>query len=138
MTAVTTDAFFKGRVRLIQPAKGFRAGTDSLLLAAAFDADQRGTALDIGCGAGGALVPAAFRVGGTQFTGLEIDADMAALAHKSVNANAMHDRVEIVQASAAQLPDAWQNRFDTVFSNPPFFDPGTIQAPGAGKEAAYL
>lgn len=138
MTAVTTDDFYKGRVKLIQPAKGFRAGTDSLLLAAALDADQHGSALDIGCGAGGALLPAAFRLSETQFTGLEIDADMAALARKSVDANAMADRVEIVQASAAELPGDWQNRFDTVFSNPPFFDPGTIQSPSAGKEIAYL
>ena len=37
-----------------------------------------------------------------------------------------------------RLPYVWQISFDLVFSNPPFFETGTIQAPGTGKETAYL
>lgn len=138
MTAVTQDDFYRGRVKVIQPKTGFRAGTDSLLLAAAIDADKQGQALEIGCGAGGALLPAAYRAPGLQFTGLEIDAAMASLAQQGAVANQMQDRVEIITGTAAELLQDWQNRFDLVFSNPPFFDPGTIQAPSAGKENAYL
>ena len=43
-----------------------------------------------------------------------------------------------MQGSAAEIPQDWQNRYDLVFSNPPFFETGTIQAPGTGKETAYL
>lgn len=138
MTRVTKDDFYNGRVKVCQPAKGFRAGTDSLLLAAALDASFDGQAIEIGCGAGGALLPAAFRAPQATFTGLELDPDMAGLARKGAIENAVQDRVEIVDGSAAALPTDWQNRFDLVFSNPPFFEPGTIQPPGAGKEAAYL
>jgi len=135
---VTRDDFYDGRLKLYQPAKGFRAGTDSLLLAASLDANLSGEALEIGCGAGGVLLPAAFRLIKTRITGLEIDVDMAALARKGVEANDLISRVEIVEGSAANLDRTWQNKFDLVFSNPPFFETGTIQAPGAGKEAAYL
>ncbi|MEL6665242.1 MAG: methyltransferase [Pseudomonadota bacterium] len=138
MSNVTCDDFYDGRLKLYQPAKGFRAGTDSLLLAASLDANLAGEALEIGCGAGGALLPAAFRLIKTRITGLEIDVDMAALARKGVEANDLISRVEIVEGSAANLDRTWQNKFDLVFSNPPFFETGTIQALGAGKEAAYL
>ena len=138
MSEITCDDFYDGRIRVYQPAKGFRAGTDSLLLASALDADFQGQALEVGCGAGGALLPAAFRLPHARFTALEIDGDMAALARKGVDANGWTDRAEIVEGSAAALRTDWRNRFDLVFSNPPFFEAGTIQAPGTGKEAAYL
>lgn len=138
MTGTTHDCVYDGRVSIIQPAQGFRAGTDSLLLAAGLNAESAGRALEIGCGAGGALLPAAYRLPKTRFTGLEIDADMAALARKGVTENQYEARVEVVDGDAGSIPQDWQNHFDTVFSNPPFFAPGTIQAPGAGKEQAYL
>ncbi len=138
MTKATHDHVYDGRVSIIQPAQGFRAGTDSLLLAAGLNAESAGRALEIGCGAGGALLPAAYRLPNTRFTGLEIDADMAALARKGAVENKYEARIEVIDGDAGSIPMDWHNQFDAVFSNPPFFDPGTIQAPGAGKEQAYL
>lgn len=138
MSEITCDDFYDGRLKIYQPAKGFRAGTDSLLLASALDMEFQGHALEVGCGAGGALLSAAFRLPDATLTGLEIDADMAALARRGARENGLRERVEIVQGSAASLQKDWQNRFDLVFSNPPFFETGTIQAPGTGKETAYL
>lgn len=138
MSEITCDDFYDGRLKLYQPKQGFRAGTDSLLLAASLDIAFQGEALEIGCGAGGALLPAAFRLADARFTGLELDPEMAELARKNTDANGVTERVEIAQGSAAALNGDWQNRFDLVFSNPPFFETGAIQAPGTGKEAAYL
>lgn len=138
MTAYTVDAFYSGRIKVYQPKQGFRAGTDSLLLASALDRFITGEALEMGCGSGGALLPAAHRLKQAQFTGLEIDPAMAALAQQGAQANGFEDRVVIVQGNADDLAKDWQNRFELVFSNPPFFELGTIQAPGTGKEAAYL
>jgi len=92
----TNDAFLDGRVRVFQPRKGFRAGTDSVLLAAAIDPDLTGRALEIGCGAGGALLPACACLPGLSFTGLERDASMASLARRGVAENDIGGRVEIV------------------------------------------
>jgi len=46
----TDDAFLGGALRILQPKTGFRAGMDSLLLAASIDG--RGHILDVGAGAG--------------------------------------------------------------------------------------
>ncbi len=134
---ISEDILLGGQIRLYQPQKGFRATTDSLLLAAALP-DGRRTALEIGCGCGGALLPAAWRLGETSFTGLEIDGDAAALARRGVEANGFTSRVEIVEGDAACLPADWENRFDLVFANPPYFRSGEISAPGEGKAGAYL
>lgn len=138
MTGVTIDNFYNGRVKIVQPVDGFRAGTDSLLLAAALASGEGGEALDMGCGCGGALLTAAFRLPCAQLLGVDIDADMVALAQRGIAENGFQDRVRSEQINAGQLPGDWQNRFDLVFSNPPFFESGTIQAPGVGKAAAYL
>ncbi|MEP1144351.1 MAG: methyltransferase domain-containing protein [Henriciella sp.] len=138
MSEVTRDAFFDGKVSVIQPKQGFRAGTDSILLATALPSDVSGRALEMGCGAGGALFPAMFRLPNVQFTGLERDKGMAALARRGAKENDHGTRVEIIDGDAGAVPDAWQNVFDLVFSNPPFFETGAIQMPGTGKEGAYL
>ncbi len=135
---VTEDTFFSGAVTVFQPEKGFRAGTDSILLAAALGQAMQGKALELGCGAGGALWPAAWRLRGMHFTGLERDPAMAALARRGLEANTFQDRAEIIEGDAAAIPPDWHNTFDLVFSNPPFFGEGTIKQPGEGKEAAYL
>ncbi len=138
MTDASCDAFLDGRVMVFQPKQGFRAGTDSILLAASLDEGETGQILEIGCGAGGALLPAATRLRQAEFSGLEIDPDMAALAERGVQENGFDARISIVTGSAAEIPSAWQNRFDLVFSNPPFFETGSIQTPGTGKSGAYL
>ncbi|NBC19770.1 MAG: methyltransferase domain-containing protein [Alphaproteobacteria bacterium] len=134
---ISRDTLLGGRVQLFQPEKGFRATTDSLLLSAALP-EGRTRALELGCGCGGALLPAAWRLTGTYFTGLEIDPEAAALARRGVDANRLGTRVEIIEGDAAGLREEWENRFDLVFANPPYFRPGEISAPGKGKAAAYL
>ena len=49
--SVTRDAFLGGRLTLSQPARGFRAGLDSVLLGAAVS-PGRTALLDMGCGVG--------------------------------------------------------------------------------------
>ena len=138
MIATTQDTVYQGRVKLVQPLKGFRAGSDSLLLAASLQERTSGAALELGCGCGGALLPAAFRMPGVQFTGVEIDADMAALAEAGAVSNGFEDRVAVATAEASDWVKAHENSFDIVFANPPYFEPGRISAPGEGKTSAYL
>ena len=138
MDGITEDTLYQGRVRLFQPEKGFRAGTDSLFLSAALPDRPNGHALEIGCGCGGALMTAAFRLPQTRFTGVDIDEGMVALARRGVEANAFGDRVTLETGNAADWVRDKENRFDIVFANPPYFEPGRISAPGEGKVAAYL
>ncbi len=138
MKAPTHDTVYQGRVRLIQPAEGFRAGFDSLLLAAALPELAAGAALDLGCGAGGALLPAAWRLTGLTFTGVEADPAMAELARDGARANGFAARVNIETAEAGAWVRAHENRFDLVFANPPYFEPGRISGPSKDRHRAYL
>jgi tRNA1(Val) A37 N6-methylase TrmN6 len=60
------DRLLGGRVRLLQPLKGYRAATDPVLLAAAVAARPGQRVLDLGCGAGAAVFCLAARVPGLE------------------------------------------------------------------------
>ena len=138
MSASTQDTVYQGRVMLVQPEAGFRAGFDSLALAAALPALEKGEALELGCGCGGALLPAAFRLPALQFSGVDQDAAMAGLAREGALLNGFASRVSIEDGEASAWVQAHENRFDLVFANPPYFEPGKISAPGKGKAGAYI
>ncbi|MFN3582514.1 methyltransferase [Phenylobacterium sp.] len=140
MDATSEDRVLDGRVRLRQPARGYRAGLDAALLAAACDAKAGQRVLEAGCGAGGALLAAAVRRPGARFTGLERDPEALALARANIAGNGLADRVEAmagdvgVPFSKLGLPP-----FDAAMANPPFFDdPGTLRAPAPEKTAAWM
>lgn len=135
---ITEDWLLNEQVRIFQPKKGYRAGLDAILLAASLPDRLGMQALELGCGAGGALFPAATRLKNTSFIGLERETEMAALARKGVSANALDDRVQVIEGDVHNLPSDWENRYDLVFSNPPYFEPGKIQAPSSGRHHAYM
>ena len=136
---VTEDTVYQGRVRLVQPEAGFRAGTDSMLLAAALQAPAKGgEVLELGCGCGGALLPAAYRLSATVILGVDSDEQMVTLAQRGVMLNGFDGRVSAEQGEASEWVRGHENRFDLVFANPPYFEPGRISEPGEGKAGAYL
>ena len=54
------DGFLGGRLRIAQPVRGYRAGADAVMLAAACPARPGESVLELGCGAGGrAALPGA-------------------------------------------------------------------------------
>ncbi len=137
---ITEDGLLDGRVRLRQPARGYRAGMDAALLAAACDAGAGERVLEAGCGAGGALLAAAVRRPEALFTGLERDPAAAALARENAALNGLETRVAIIDGDvqagfrAAALPV-----FDAVMANPPFFDdPAELRAPAPEKSGAWM
>lgn len=138
LPATTEDTVYQGRVRLVQPARGFRTGFDSLLLAAALPALAKGEALELGCGCGGALLPAAFRLPGVSFTGLELAESVTQMAKSGAQLNGFGTRVTIENTEASEWVKPHENRFDLVFANPPYFEPGKISEPGEGKASAYI
>ena len=134
----TEDTVYQGRVRLVQPVKGFRAGFDSLLLSAALPALEKGEVLELGCGCGGALLPAAYRMPGVSFIGLEVSQSVSEMSRKGAALNGFGPRVTIENTEASEWVKPHENRFDLVFANPPYFEPGKISQPGEGKASAYI
>jgi len=116
----TIDRFLGGRVIVRQPARGFRAGLDAAMLAAAVPAQAGEDALELGSGAGTASLCLAARVAGAKVTGVEIDPELAALANANAEANGMAGRVWFVAADALALPAELRRPSDHAFCNPPF------------------
>jgi tRNA1(Val) A37 N6-methylase TrmN6 len=136
----TEDAVLDGRVRLLQPVRGYRAGADAALLAAACDARNGERVIEAGCGAGAALLAAAVRRPQARFTGLERDPAAAALARRNVAENGLADRVEIREGDVAQRFSALGLPvFDAALSNPPFFDePAALRPPSPERRGAWI
>jgi len=135
--AVTEDFFLGGRLRIRQPARGYRVNADTLLLAAAIDAPNGARLLEVGCGVGAAFLAVAARSENTTFVGLERDANMALLASENVAANGMSTRAEIQRGDVLGL-GANRETFDGVFFNPPFDQEGEGRAPAEARRHAYI
>jgi tRNA1(Val) A37 N6-methylase TrmN6 len=121
--ATTTDLLLGGRVRLTQPAQGYRAAIDPVLLAASVPAAANEAVLEGGLGAGAAALCLLARVPGASVTGVEIDPAMAGLA--AANAAANEAALEVVNAD---LLGFRQGRFAHAMANPPFQEAGSGSA----------
>lgn len=125
--APTADAFLGGRLTILQPRHGFRAGADAVFLAASVPAGAGDRVLELGCGVGTAALCLAARVPGIHVTGVERDPGAADLARRNAAANALP--LAVVEADIAALPAALRaETFAHVMMNPPFFTSGTRAA----------
>lgn len=140
----TTDDFFlNGKLRLLQPKRGHRAGHDAILLAAATPARAGDRVVDFGAGVGTAGLAVARRVGGIDLVLVEIDAALADLAGKNAALNGLDARVLAldVEAGAAAFADLGltPDSADAVLMNPPFNDASRHRpSPIAQRQAAHM
>ncbi len=140
MDAVTENRLLDGAVRLRQAARGYRAGMDAALLAAACDARPGQRVIEAGCGPGAALLAAAVRRPEARFTGIERDPQALALARENIALNGLADRVEALAGDVGQrFSSLGLPPFDAALANPPFFDdPAALRAPAPEKAAAWM
>lgn len=133
----TDDAFLDGRIRVWQPVKGFRAGLDSVMLAASVPAKPRDRICDLGAGVGTASLCLAARVANVAITAVEIDGDLAELSRANAHKNEV-DHFDAVVADVLKRPRSIARQsFDYVMTNPPYHDTARgTRAPAAGKARA--
>ncbi|HUZ12706.1 MAG TPA: methyltransferase domain-containing protein [Caulobacteraceae bacterium] len=136
---VTCDRILDRRLTLRQAAKGYRAGADAALLAAACDASAGERVLEAGCGVGAVLLAAAWRRPGASFVGIERDPAMLRLAQENVRANGFGHRIALRAGDVGTgLPPGLAG-FDAALANPPFFDdPARLRAPHPAKTGAWI
>jgi len=113
----TLDAFYHGRVRVLQKKKGYRFSVDAPLLADFVRTREGDEALEIGTGSGIIallLSVKPFR----RITALEIQAGLADLARRNVVLNGLGGRIEVVEADFRTYEPG--RTFDIILSNPPY------------------
>ena len=139
--AITEDALLGGRVRLLQPAKGHRAGTDAVLLAAVARARAGDRVVDVGAATGAVGLMIAARVPGMDLTLAERDPELAALCRRNLELNGCTGRVaeaDILDPGSRRRPGSSPNRADLVVTNPPFLEEGRARlSPDARRAAAH-
>lgn len=120
----TDDALLGGRIRLLQPARGYRVAVDAVLLAAAVPVQAGARVLDAGCGVGAAALCLLVRAAsagltGVHVVGLDVQDRFVALARLNAQRNGLSDRIDVVAGDVAAAP-AGLGAFDHVMTNPPY------------------
>ncbi len=116
-----------------QPREGYRAGVDPVLLAASIPAVSGQSVLELGCGAGAAVLCLGARVPGLSLTGVERQAAYADLARRNGAGS-----LEVIEADIDALPlSLRQRQFDHVLANPPYWRrTASVAAQHPSREAA--
>lgn len=142
--APTDDAFLGGALHILQPATGYRAGLDAVMLAAAVTADGPSRVLDVGAGVGTAGLCLARRVALARVTLFEKEPALVRLARENVRRNGLAERVSVIEgdiglsAETAKTLDLEPESFHHVLANPPYHDAdGGTPAADALKAGAH-
>ena len=130
---ITEGHLLGGRVRYAQPRDGFRSGIEPVLLAAAVPARPGQRVLEVGSGAGAALLCLAARVAGISGLGVERDPALVAIAARNAGENGWPE-LGFLEADIAAAPDL--GRFDHAFANPPYHAAGGTGSPDSARDAS--
>jgi tRNA1Val (adenine37-N6)-methyltransferase len=116
------DALLRGRLPLLQPARGYRVNVDALWLAHfTRQAKPARRCLDLGSGVGAVGLALLLNEGARSATLLDVDDALVALARRNADGAGLGDRVDVVTADLhARLPAALVHAFDLVVANPPY------------------
>ena len=115
------DDLQRSGLRILQREEGFRFGTDAVLLAD-FAAPKKGEHVaDVGTGTGVLPLLLSARAEGTTFDAFEIQPDVADMARRSVQINALEARIRIHALDCREAAKAiGHETCHLVVSNPPY------------------
>jgi tRNA1(Val) A37 N6-methylase TrmN6 len=141
----TLDEFLGGRIGVLQPEQGHRAGSDAVFLAAAVAAKPGMRVLDAGAGVGVAGLCLLSRIPGVEVTAVEIDPRLSALAENNAARNGFAPSFATVTADVTEPAEALHAKglkregYAEVMANPPFYQEGAVRAaPDAARKAAHV
>ncbi|MDP8917941.1 MAG: methyltransferase [Pseudomonadota bacterium] len=142
MAEVTQDLLLGGRVHLAQPAKGHRAGTDAVLLAASAPVGPGDIVMDVGAATGAVGLMAAAREKGGRFVFVERDPGLAELCRRNLLDNGVQGEVcvaDLLDKGSRLAAGLAPESADVVLTNPPFLEEGQARiSPDRGRAAAHV
>lgn len=123
---------------IIQNPDRFCFGMDAVLLSGFAKIKRGEKVIDLGTGNGILPILLEAKTEGGHFTGLEIQAESADMARRSVQMNGTEDKIDIVTGDIRQADEIFgRSSFDVVVSNPPYMiDNHGIKNPQDAKAIA--
>jgi tRNA1Val (adenine37-N6)-methyltransferase len=114
------DLQFKG-LKIIQNPKGFCFGMDAVLISNFVQIKKGAKIADLGCGNGIISILLSGKTEASSITGIEIQADVANMAQRSVILNQIDDRVRIINSDLKDVPALLGlSSMDAIVTNPPY------------------
>ena len=115
------DDLYRKGYKIIQNPEKFCFGIDAILLSDYAKVRKGERAVDLGTGTGIIPILLEAKTQGDHFSGLEIQAESAEMAQRSVSLNDLDDRVSIVTGDIREASKIFgENSIDVVTTNPPY------------------
>lgn len=141
MVEITQDLLFGGRIYLTQPARGHRAGTDAVLLAASAPVRPGDVVIDAGASTGAVGLMTAARQKSAHYVFIERDLALAELCRRNCRDNGVEGIVavaDILDRASRLKAGLGPEMADLVLTNPPFLEEGRARiSPDRGRAAAH-
>lgn len=110
-----------GGLYIIQDKTKYNFTADSVLLAGFSKIKKDDVVVDLGTGSGVIATLVAYKSKAKKVYGVEIQAELASMARRSVEYNKLQDRVEIVNCDMKEFYKTIDKTVDVVLCNPPYF-----------------
>ena len=115
------DDLQRNGLRIIQNEKKFCFGIDAVLLSGFAKVKDDENVLDIGTGTGIIPLLLSAKTNGRHFTGIEIQAESADMARRSVCMNGLEEKIEVVCDDIKNADKLFGSAtFDVITTNPPY------------------
>lgn len=141
--SIIETTLLRGKVKLLQPKKGFHASIDTVFLASFAPVKDKDKVLDVGCGVGSAGLCSVSRNKNISLTGIDIQQELIDLAHQNAALNSAEDRCRFFCANILDEKIIENNCFNSILMNPPYQESGThtpspqkIKALSHGEDAS--
>ncbi len=110
---------------IIQKKKGFKFGTDAVMLSDFAKSQKSKRTLDLCTGSGIIPLLLSAKTATPEICGIEIQPEISDMAKRSVEYNGLLDRIHITEGDAKDAVSLWgRASFDTVTCNPPYTEAG--------------
>lgn len=142
--SISLDTLLEGKVKILQPSHGYRAGLDAVFLAAACDIRGGQSLLDVGCGVGSVFLCINQRIPNLEIYGIEASDVYFELAQKNLQENACSANLFLHSIPEKGDPLSGK-KYDHVVTNPPYHErehhapsPSPLRARALGETTVPL
>jgi len=120
-SAITSDSFFDGQVKIFQDQDGYRFSIDPVILAFHCKPRKQEKIIDLGTGCGIIPIIFAIRFPDNPIYGIEIQSPLADLAIRNVTENKLQKKIQILCQDMTRLSvNEISGPADFIVCNPPF------------------